>query len=63
MESRSRLGLTSFQTSGSTFLSFGLGRLAVRSAVSARPVPRLGRSPEGIPPPMPDDPNDEAILS
>ncbi len=37
-------GRMSFQTSGRTFLSLGLGREAVRSAVWARPVLREGRS-------------------
>jgi hypothetical protein len=44
-----RRGLTSFQISGSTFFSFGLGRAAVRSAAVARPVPREGRSADFIP--------------
>src|SRR6266702_6983937 len=44
-----RRGLTSFQTSGRTFYSLGLGRAAVRSATVARPVPREGRSADFIP--------------
>src|ERR1035437_2559219 len=54
-------GRISFHTSGSTFFNFGLGRLLVRSAPTARPVPRLDRSAACIPPPIPDDPNDENI--
>lgn len=43
-----RRGLTSFQISGRTFLSLGLGREAVSVAAVARPAPREGRSVEGI---------------
>ena len=48
-----RRGCTSFQTSGRIFFSFGFGRLFVRSAAVALPVPREGLSPEGIPLPNP----------
>src|ERR1017187_2778413 len=51
------------QTSGSTFFNGGLGRCAVISALAARPVPLLDRSPEGIPPPIPCDPNEADILT
>src|SRR5258708_3974905 len=60
--SRRRRGLTSFQISGRTFLSLGLGRLAVRSAEVARPVPREGRSADFMPPPKLDGPYEEDIL-
>src|SRR5882757_2570149 len=57
-----RRGLTSFQISGSTFFSFGLGRLAVRSAAMARPVPREGRSADRMPvEPKEAERNGEAI--
>ena len=57
-------GRISARTSGSTFFSGGLGRFAVISALAARPAPRLGRSPEGTPCPLPIpcDPNEEPIL-
>src|SRR5271168_5490147 len=56
-----RRGLTSFQTSGSTFFSGGLGRDAVRPAVVALPTPREGRSADFIPPPNLDGPKLEDI--
>jgi len=39
----------SFHISGSTFLSFGFGRDALRSADVERDVPREGRSADFIP--------------
>jgi hypothetical protein len=51
----------SFQTSGSIFFSFGLGRDAVRPAVVARPVPREGPSAARIPVPKLADPMDADI--
>src|SRR5712692_1186558 len=57
-----RRGLTSFQTSGMTFFSFGLGRFAVRSAAAALPTLREGRSAAFIPPPNLDGPKEEDIL-
>jgi hypothetical protein len=44
-----RRGWTSVQICGHTFLKLGLGRDAVRPAVVARPEPREGLSPVGIP--------------
>src|SRR5579871_6827618 len=58
-----RRGLTSFQTSGRTFFSWGLGRDLVRSDAIARPVPREGRSAAFIPWPKLDCPRGEAILA
>src|ERR1700736_1380669 len=57
-----RRGLISAHTSGSTFLSVGLGRLAVSSAVVARPVPREGRSTAFMPPWNCDGPKEEDML-
>src|SRR5882757_189153 len=57
-----RRGFMSFQTSGRTFFSLGLGRAAVRSAVVARPVPREGRSADFIPgAPKLEEPKEEDI--
>src|ERR1700691_2574512 len=57
-----RRGLTSAQTSGNTFLSFGLGRDAVKSAAVAFPVQRGVRSALDIPlPPKPELRKEEDI--
>src|SRR5947209_2462515 len=56
-----RRGLTSFQTSGITFFSFGLGRFAERSAEVALPILREGRSAAFMPPPNLDGPKEEDI--
>src|SRR3979409_1306612 len=56
-----RRGLTSFQTSGMTFFSFGLGRFAVRSAAVDLPTLREGRSAAFMPPPNLDGPKEEDI--
>jgi hypothetical protein len=44
-----RRGFINFHISGRTFLSFGFGREALRSADVARAVPREGRSADFIP--------------
>src|SRR5271168_2888047 len=60
--SNMRRGLISAQTSGSTFLSLGLGREAVNSAAVALPVPRGVRSDLGMPlPPKPELRKEEDI--
>src|SRR6185312_7862272 len=56
---KTRRGLMSSQTSGSTFFSFGLGRDALRSAAVARPTPRDGRSTDFMPPPYLDGPKED----